>query len=538
MFRLDQIWRLFRSRDVVRSIIINGDNSGTVTLQIGGTARPPELSLQWTPLQKNISGLDSSNIFDLLSWRSRLIERMIGRDLDYAQLIAWACEAPNQIAIRFLTGPGGAGKSRLAAEVATELRKKKWSTGFINLNKRVEIPVTQMGTLLVIDYPEERREDLRGLLREIRGMDNPPGKIRVLLLSRRPRDWWNADLVASGAHELCDAQDCTVKPLDAADTCQLVREAVGRLAAYRSAAPVFPEDAAIFSWHARNPDLHGLPLFVTAAAIHSVLEPASTFDLSGAKIVEALVRRERRRLDEAARRAHWPVPEAASRLYGLASLRGGLEGGTLKSLAQRAPDIGLPPAERIVDQVRDQGWWTADHLPAPQPDLMAAELLHQILGEQSDAVADWLSAVLDSARSIDVGRLARLAHDIATLHAGPSNRLVSGLIAAVKKHPDIAVSWQEFLHSDKISFRLSSLGVVIGETLLRQDRVDDAQRGAIFNNLANRLSETGDRQGALEPAKRAVDIYQTLARDNPAAYLPYLAISLKTLKLIQDHISP
>ena len=43
------------------------------------------------------------------------------------------------------------------------------------------------------------------------------------------------------------------------------------------------------------------------------------------------------------------------------------------------------------------------------------------------------------------------------------------------------------------------------------------------------MSEAGDRQGALSPARRAAEIYEKLAQDNPAAYLPDLAMSLGTL---------
>jgi hypothetical protein len=50
-----------------------------------------------------------------------------------------------------------------------------------------------------------------------------------------------------------------------------------------------------------------------------------------------------------------------------------------------------------------------------------------------------------------------------------------------------------------------------------------------LNNLANRLAETGDRQGALGPAHEAVRHYTQLAQANPAAYLPDLATALNNL---------
>ena len=50
-----------------------------------------------------------------------------------------------------------------------------------------------------------------------------------------------------------------------------------------------------------------------------------------------------------------------------------------------------------------------------------------------------------------------------------------------------------------------------------------------LNNLANRLSEAGQREEALETAREAVTIRRQLAQDSPAAYLPDLAMSLNNL---------
>ena len=40
-----------------------------------------------------------------------------------------------------------------------------------------------------------------------------------------------------------------------------------------------------------------------------------------------------------------------------------------------------------------------------------------------------------------------------------------------------------------------------------------------LDNLAYRLSEWGDRQGAVALARRAAEIYEGLSLNNPAAYL-------------------
>jgi hypothetical protein len=50
-----------------------------------------------------------------------------------------------------------------------------------------------------------------------------------------------------------------------------------------------------------------------------------------------------------------------------------------------------------------------------------------------------------------------------------------------------------------------------------------------LNNLANALSETGDRDGALTIISEAVDVYRRLAQAQPAAFTPDLAGSLNNL---------
>ena len=52
---------------------------------------------------------------------------------------------------------------------------------------------------------------------------------------------------------------------------------------------------------------------------------------------------------------------------------------------------------------------------------------------------------------------------------------------------------------------------------------------ASLNNLANYLSEVGERNEALEAARKAVELYRGLAKASPAAYTPHLAMSLNNL---------
>lgn len=64
-----------------------------------------------------------------------------------------------------------------------------------------------------------------------------------------------------------------------------------------------------------------------------------------------------------------------------------------------------------------------------------------------------------------------------------------------------------------------------------------ATRARYLNNLGNRLSQAGDKQAALTPAREAVQHYRALAEADPAAYLPNLAGSLWAFAAGQAHES-
>jgi hypothetical protein len=289
---------------------------------------------------------------------------------------------------------------------------------------------------------------------------------------------------------LCDSQESAVGPLDGAATWALVEQATTRLGKVPGASVTALEETAVTAWHARNPALHGLPLFATAAAVHAVLDRAPTFELGGEEIIAALVRRERMRLEQASRNGGWG-DDAASRLQGLAAVRDGLDAAAARRLTERGLETGLPPPETVIDAIRSLGWWKGDRVPAPTPDIVAAELLYQVLRERADQSPKWLAAVLDEA-SLDIERLGRLAHDMATLHGSAITELADRLIQAVVLDQTSAAKWRAVLNPAYVPFRLAAVGAAIGRVLLGQSNLD-TDRAAILNDLSNRLSEFGGR---------------------------------------------
>src|SRR3984893_16278743 len=217
-----------------------------------------------------------------------------------------------------------------------------------------------------------------------------------------------------------DAQEVGFSGLVAAEPERVFSESLRRLAEhYRRPMPTVSVDT-VCSWIALNPALHGLPLLLTAAAIHAFLNPDAALGFSGASVVQALADRERARLGNAGRTAGLG-DRSAGRVVALAAVPGSLDASALRRLADPTLEIGLPPPDRVIDAVNSLPWWQSDRVPSPEPDLMAAALLARILSERSDKAPEWLWAVMAGAVAPPlINRLGRLAFDAMTVTGSTS----------------------------------------------------------------------------------------------------------------------
>lgn len=345
-----------------------------IHIHTGGPEPVREPLLPWRDLPD-----DPEAVFALLSWRARLAP-LAGRERDKDTLLQWARQGRSARA-RLLSGPGGVGKSRLAAEVAEMLRAEGWTAGFVRPDDPVIVPLRRAGLFLVVDYPEEHPDEVRTLLREFVSRELREIPMRLLFLSRQGGDRWFD--IAENAHagELMDAGELGLTGLAATDPERVVSGSLRRLAEhYRRPAPAISADA-VSDWVALNPGLHGFPLLLTAAAIHLFLNHHDALDYSGTFVIQALANRERGRLDNAGRTAGLGK-RGASRLVALAAVPGSLDASALRRLSDPALEIGLPPPDRVVDTVISLPWWHGDHIWSPEPDLMAAALLARSLSRK------------------------------------------------------------------------------------------------------------------------------------------------------------
>jgi hypothetical protein len=240
--------------------------------------------------------------------------------------------------------------------------------------------------------------------------------VRLLLLSRRGGEGW-FDLV-EGAHagELMDSQELGLTGLAAAEPERVFFGSLRHLAEHFDRPVPSVGTDAVRGWVALSPTLHGLPLLLTAAAVHAFLHPDASLGFSGASIVKALADREQARLGNAAR-AVGLADKAAARIVALAGVTGSLDATALRRLADPKLEIGLPLPEKVVDAVSRLSWWQGYRVLPPEPDLMAAAFLVKILSERPDKAPEWLWVVIENAIGPQlVDRLGRLALDAVTVN--------------------------------------------------------------------------------------------------------------------------
>ncbi len=155
-----------------RSSIVARDVDGGIVQHIYyGQEKRLSLTLPWSPLPEELGDLGKHDVFVLLQWHSRLT-RLIGRDREIVDLLDWARGGPG-LRARLVFGEGDVGKSRLAAEIADTLRREGWAAGTLAVDDARLPPDWPADTLLILDYPEERRGKVDALLRALAQAEPP-----------------------------------------------------------------------------------------------------------------------------------------------------------------------------------------------------------------------------------------------------------------------------------------------------------------------------------------------------------------------------
>ncbi len=483
-------------------------------------AHREELGVPWADLTANPS------LLSLMSWHGR-ISSFEGREKEMSNLRDWAYSEP-ALSIKFVCGDGGAGKSRLAAEFADVLSQQGWAAGFADLRKNRAHPLRRKGTLFVVDYPEENREGVAELLRDLAMLGNSQLRLRVLFLSRQPTEHWKQFLLDNHAALFVDLPSLEPSRLDEASAHKLYMSAAGEACVALGTVPVRVTEEDMAAWIRQSPD-NSNALFVLAFAVHSALHAGDqVIEERGREVVGELALRERTRLRQIAQAGKVSYPETPARLLTMAAIADELPVARIGSLAHDQPlQLGLEGIADIRSQMDAWGILSGDAVHAPKPDIIAAAFVAQTLAEAHESAPNLVWAALESDVPGGLERLARLGHDAAVVLGMREKGVGDWLAQAVSGHPDrcdLLLTTLEY----EAPLALAAAAVAAGRTLLNA-ALPDEDRARICNNLSVHLSAAGDNDGALAAIQEAVKLYRGLAAANAARFEPDLAVSLNNL---------
>ncbi|MFE1409811.1 hypothetical protein ACFW6F_03195 [Streptomyces sp. NPDC058746] len=212
----------------------------------------------------------------MLDARSEIVE-FTGREAELARLREWR-DQPDRSAVRWLHGPGGAGKSRLAARFAADCADAGWLVVDAVHGTDTHPPAEgsqdlrtghRTGVLLLVDYADRWPDaHLRWLFHNGLLLGDLPA--RVLLIARSVRPWPALRAQLTRQRRATDLSD---QPLDPLSGRQGERSRMFE-AARRSFAAHYPDPSALVGLRPPYEDLarpdFGLTLAVHMAALVAV----------------------------------------------------------------------------------------------------------------------------------------------------------------------------------------------------------------------------------------------------------------------------
>ncbi len=381
------------------------------------------------------------------------------------------------------------------------------------------------------------------ILETLAARNNEKRAIRVLLLSRDSQERWAKDLGAAKLKVAVDFQEVALAPLTADSAAELYEKVTSRLSK-EYGEPERPFLVKEFNrWLSRD-QLHHLPIYITAAAIHAVRDRDDRFALGGRTLIVRLAERELDRLRAVSTKQNGFGDESLPRLAALAVARDGLDVADVHRLAAADKAEGkklalMLPDEAtgidVIDALKKLPWWSEGRWQIKAPGIVSAAILYEVLKDRKeDNASQWLWLAIQGLEGEHTARIGRLGYDIGEIYgAADADRFANWLAECVRDDAKRASALEPLISADPLPFALWRLSIRIYETLLEQSDSQgppaDQERSRLLNNLSNRLSVSGDRPGALRAIEEAVEIYRRLAQAQPAAFEPALAMSLNNL---------
>jgi tetratricopeptide (TPR) repeat protein len=474
------------------------------------------------------------------------------------ELLSW-CAAEGHLAVRLVTGDGGAGKTRLALQLIEEMEANGWQPLWVSrgLEGRVVSAVGELGTpcVVVVDYAETR--DALGELLSAAARDSGGPDMRVVLLARGSGEWWERLIAGSEerAARLLAVPPVTLGPI-------LVEGGQDEL--FAEALTAFAEELGV-----DRPDRTlmltdpaPVVLVVHAAALLSVLDHAVGNDgvqvRSGAQVLTGLLAHEGRYWAQSAAARGLDLDMAVQRLAVMSGcLIGADTEAAAASLMSRIPDLADSAERRgkvarwlhdLYPETRPDETSDTEWIGPLRPDPVAERLVVSELARRPELIPRLFTGLDEdrAARALTLlGRAAYTQREAlnllrSALAADLEHLAVPALLVAVRTNPVLGELLSETLNDQQISVgmleRVASTApypsfalAPVAATVLAQlvaHSTDDDERASRLLGLSTRLGELGRHEDARAANEEAVTICRALARADPAAGLPGLALAL------------
>ncbi len=479
-----------------------------------------ELSVPWRDLTAAPTGLS------LLSWHTRVSE-FAGLEKELGLLESWA-DSSSRISLKFLTGEGGTGKSRLGAEFAEKMRAKGWSAGFISLRKPQSFPINKEGVLMIVDYPEEHRDGVAELLKDLAELGND-ARYRVLFLSRQDVESWVPFIQNNHAQDMLDADPVEVGRLTGPAAHAMYCSALECMSETLVTNPPPLSEEALSEWLKEAPENHRA-LFILAAALQSATNPKDeVVKYKGREVVRMLAEREYVRLRQTAvGRFGQKCEEVIARLLAMAAIADAIPIARIAELT-RGSDLGLqlPADTDIESELQDAGVLHDRGIPPPKPDIVAAALVVAVLSPKPETAPELIWEALKNDVEGGVMRIARLGYDAEVVLGIRGEGLSEWLAGCFQEQPDRCRALAGILFAENpLPWRKAA--VIVWDTQLDSAMAPE-EKARILNNKSVALGDIGDNAGALEAIREAMELYRRLSEANPARYEPDLAMSLNNM---------
>jgi len=474
------------------------------------------------------------------------------------QLIAWVA-ADQHSGVQLVTGPGGAGKTRLARELGPLVGEMGFRTWWARPGATVDAAEAARDSgepgLIVVDYAETRA-DLTDLLAALSANQSGP-PVRLLLLARSTGEWWQ---------RLINSSDERVARLLTQPPVSLGPISVdgGPSALFDEALTAFANKLEYARPHValmlaeRDP----VVLVVHAAALLAVLgqargnsgDPAR----SAAEVLDGLLSHEGRYWAQSAAARRLDLDVAVQRLSVAVGCLIGADGEiTAANLMLRVPDLADSAELRgrvarwlhdlYPETLHDNGA-TREWIGPLRPDPVAERLIFTELSERPELVSGlltelssdqairaltvlaraavptqaWLS-LIRSALGSDLEHLAVPALSVAITTNLMLGDLLNEALNRQPVSPDVLARLAHALPHP--SFALAPLAATV-LTQLADQSSDMGQRAAWLLELASRLADLGRWDEGLAAIEEAVAIRRRQVETSPDTFLPDLALSL------------